>query len=160
MSRPPIPSSLGGVEDTWTSRDLPVLRAIVSAFNDPDRWQLRLAEVVSLCDLPERDVQTALRALGNARPPFLEYPPPPDELAYPIIITDVTERARRLVGQWPTADSLAAQITLALSQAAEHEPDPVRRSRLREATGVLGETARGVLVEVLSRIVERQTGVG
>ena len=150
----------GNVEDTWASRDLPVLQVIVSAFNDPDRWQLRLAELVSMCGLPERDVRTGLRALGNARPPLLEYPPPPDELAYPIIITDVTERARRVVGQWPTADSLAAQITKALSEAADREPDPAKKSRLRDAASVLGETARGVVVEVLSRVVERQTGLG
>lgn len=106
------------------------------------------------------DVLTALRALGKAKPPLLEYPRPPDELAYPVIITDVTERARRMVGQWPTAESLAGQIAKALSDAAEHEPDPVRKSRLREATAVLSDTARGVLVEVLSRIVERQAGVG
>ena len=90
----------------------------------------------------------------------MEYPRPPEELTYPIIITDVTERARRSVGQWPTADSLAGQIAEALTEAAEHEPDPVKKGRLREAGAVLGGTARGVLVEVLSRIVERQAGLG
>jgi hypothetical protein len=148
------------VEDTWASRDLPVLEAIVSAFNDPERYQLRIPELTGLCGLPERDVVTALRALGNTRPPLLEYPGPPEELTYPIIITDVTERARRMAGQWPTAESLAGQIAKALTEAAEHEPDPVKKSRLREAGAVLGDTARGVLVEVLSRVVERQAGMG
>jgi hypothetical protein len=110
--------------------------------------------------LHEREVQTALRALANARPPLLEYPRPLEELTYPIIITDVTERARRLVSQWPTADSLAAEITKALSEAADREPDPAKKSRLHEAATVLGETARGVVVEVLSRVVERHTGEG
>lgn len=148
------------MEDTWASRDLPVLEAIVSAFNDPERYQLRIPELTGLCGLPERDVVTALRALGNTRPPLLEYPGPPEELTYPIIITDVTERARRMAGQWPTAESLAGQIAKALTEAAEHEPDPVKKSRLREAGAVLGDTARGVLVEVLSRVVERQAGMG
>lgn len=62
------------MEDTWTSRDLPVLEATVSAFNDPERFQLRIPELTGLCGLPERDVITALRALGNTRPPLLEYP--------------------------------------------------------------------------------------
>jgi hypothetical protein len=53
------------VEDTWASRDLPVLEAIVSAFNDPERFQLRIPELTGLCGLPERDVVTALRALGT-----------------------------------------------------------------------------------------------
>jgi hypothetical protein len=88
------------VEDTWASRDLLVLEAIVSAFNDPERFQLRIPELTGLCGLPEQDVVTALRAL-------LEYPQPPEELTYPIIITDVTERARRWSGNgrplksWP-----------------------------------------------------------
>jgi len=150
----------GSVEDTWASRDLPVLEAIVSAFNDPERFQLRIPELVRLCGLLGQDVITALRALGNTRPPLLEHPRPPEELTHPIIITDVTERARRLVGQWPTAESLAGEIAKALTEAAEHEPDPVKKSRLREAGAVLGDTARGVLVEVLSRIVERQARLG
>lgn len=148
------------MEDTWASRDLPILEAIVSAFNDPDRFQLRIPELTGLSGLPEQDVVTALRALANTKPPLLEYPQPPAELTYPIIITDVTERARRLVGQWPTAETLAVQIAEALTEAADHEPDPVKKGRLREAGVVLGDTARGVLVEVLSRIVERQTGLG
>jgi hypothetical protein len=81
-------------------------------------------------------------------------------LSYPIIITGVTERARRLVGQWPTAESLAAEITKALGEAADHESDPAKKTRLREAATFLGETARGVVVEVLSRVVERQAGLG
>jgi hypothetical protein len=148
------------VEDTWGGRDLPVLQAIVGAFDDPDRYQLRLGELTGICGLPEREVQTALRALANTSPSLLQYPRPPEELTYPIMITDVTERARRLVGQWPTADSLAAEITKALSEAAEHESDPAKKTRLREAATFLGETARDVVVEVLSRVVERQAGLG
>lgn len=148
------------MEDTWGGRDLPVLQAIVDAFDNPDRYQLRLGELNGICGLPEREVQTALRALANASPSLLQYRRPPEQLSYPIIITDVTERARRLVGQWPTADSLVAEITKALSNAAEHESDPAKKTRLREAATFLGETARGVVVEVLSRVVERQAGLG
>ena len=66
--------------------------------------------------------------------------PPPEELAYPIIITDVTERASRLVGQWPTAESLAGQIAKAFTEAAEREPDSARRAgyiRLRQFSATL-----------------------
>lgn len=148
------------MEDTWGGRDLPVLQAIVSAFEDPDQYQPRLGRLTGMCGLPEREVQTALRALANASPPLLQYPRPPEEVTDPIIITDVTERARRLVGQWPTADSLATEITKALSEAAERESDHTKKSRLREAAAFLGETARGVVVEMLSRVIERQAGLG
>jgi hypothetical protein len=148
------------VEDTWAGRDLPVLQAIVAAFDDTERYQLRVPGLIELCGLPEREVQAALRALACAEPPLLQYPPPPSGLTYPIIITGVSERARRLVGQWPTAESLAGQVVMALTEAAEHEPDPTKKNRLRSAAAVFSDTARGVLVEVLSRVVERQAGLG
>ena len=149
-----------GVEDTWVSRDLPVLEAVTGVFNDPDRYQLRLPELIGLCGLPERDVQVALHALATASPPYIQAPQPPEELTYPIIITDTTERARRAVGQWPTAESLVARIAKGLTEAADHEADPQKKGRLRDAAAVVGDTARGVVVEVVSRIVERQAGLG
>ena len=131
------------MDDTWTSRDLPVLQAIVAAFEDPDRWALRLPELIGLSGLPEREVQLALRALWEASPPFVEAARPPEEMTYPFHITGVTERARRAVGQWPTPETLTARLVEGFNAAAEREADPVRKKRLKEAAGLLGETARG-----------------
>jgi hypothetical protein len=139
---------------------LPVLRAIVEFFDDPDQYQLRIPELTRLCGLPEQDVQRALRALDGASPPYLGATTTPAQLTYPIIITGVTERARRAVGQWPTAELLVDQISQGIAQAADRETDPQKKHRLREAAVVVGETARDVAAEVIARIVERQTGLG
>ena len=98
------------MEDTWTNRELPVLQAIVAAFEDPDQLGLRVWDVIKLCGLPERDVQLALRALWEASPPFIEAARPPEQMTYPVHIFGVTERARRAVGQWPTPENLVARL--------------------------------------------------
>lgn len=131
----------------------------IHIFEDPDRYQIRFAELVGLCDLPDRDLQLALRALGSASPPYFEAQPPPAGLTYPNFITDVTERARRTVGQWPTAESLVTEISNSLAQAADCETDPQRRSRLRDAALVIGDSARSIAVEVASRFIEHQAGM-
>jgi hypothetical protein len=92
------------VEDTWTRRDLPVLEVIVEGFTDPERYMMRIQEVVAACGLPEREVKAGRRDLWASS--FIEAPRPPDEVTYPLIVTSVTERARRAVGHWPTPDSL------------------------------------------------------
>jgi len=75
-------------------------------------------------------------------------------------VRKVTAAARQAVGQWPTAESLIARLTEALSEAAEHEPDPGQKSRLRAIASGLGGSARQIAIDVAARIVERQTGLG
>lgn len=154
------PISSASVEDTWASRDLPVLEAIVAAFEDPRRFRLHIVELVDLCGLREPDVQLALRALQEASPPFIDAPPPSDQVIYPANIAGVTERARRAVGQWPTAETLVGRLVAGFNAAAEQEPDPVRKKRLREAAGVLGETTRGVAIEVIAKVLLHAGGMG
>jgi AcrR family transcriptional regulator len=148
------------MESTWAERDLPLLRAIVEFFDDPDHYQLRIPELTRLSGPAEQDVQRALRALADASPPYLKTPPPPEELTYPVIITGMTERARRAVGQWPTAEVLLDQITRGIAEASDREGDPQKKRRLRDAAVVVGETARDVVADVIARIVERQAGLG
>jgi hypothetical protein len=52
------------VEDTWTRRDLPVLEVIVEGFTDPERYMMRIQEVVAACGLPEREVKAAAGSMG------------------------------------------------------------------------------------------------
>jgi hypothetical protein len=139
---------------------LPVLQAVVAAFEDPDRYALTLQELIRLCGLPERDVQLALRALWEASPPFVQAARPPEELTYPIHITGATERARRAVGQWPTPENLVARLVEGLNAAAEHEADPAQKKRLRQVAGILGDTARGVVMDVMSKVILHAGGMG
>jgi len=147
------------VDDTWARRDLPVLDAIVSVFDKPDRYQMRMPEVVELCRLPEGEVQAALRVLANATPPYISGTGV-SGLTYPVIISDVTERARRAVGQWPTPESLVSQVVDGLSEAAAHEPEPGKKRALREAASVLGDTAKDVATEIAAKIIVHAGGMG
>ena len=74
------------------------------------------------------------------------------ELAYPIIITAVTERTRRAVGQWPASDSAADAIIAALNDAAEYELDEEKRSGLRKTASFLAGAGREVLYRVLTSV--------
>jgi hypothetical protein len=64
--------SSANVEDTWTVRELPVLQAVVAAFEDPDRYVLPLQELIQLCGLPERDVPS-LPSCREAPAPQLKF---------------------------------------------------------------------------------------
>lgn len=140
-------------------RDLLVLDAIVTVFDKPDRNQMRMPEVVELCGLPEGEVQAALRVLANATPPYITGTGV-SGLAYPVIISDVTERARRAVAQWPTPESLVNQVVNGLREAAANEPDPGKKRALRKAASVLGDTAKDVATEIAAKIIVHAGGIG
>jgi hypothetical protein len=53
-----------------------------------------------------------------------------------------------------------ATLVEAFNAAADQEPDPVRRKRLREAAGLLGETARSVATEVIGKLIVHAGGMG
>ena len=59
-----------------------------------------------------------------------------------------TAHARRAVGQWPTGESLVSQLAEGLAAAAEKEADPERKTRLRQAAGLLGGAVRDIAVEI------------
>lgn len=65
-----------------------------------------------------------------------------------------------MVGQWPTAESLAARLAEAFGEAAEEEADRERKSRLRQIGSFLGETGKDVAAEVIAKVMLHQTGMG
>jgi hypothetical protein len=70
----------------------------------------------------------------------------------------VTDEARRVVRQWPSADVWVDRLVAALGEAADREPDPERRSRLRAIAEGLGGFARDVAVGVLSGGITQSRG--
>lgn len=147
------------MEETWTGRDLPVLVAIVAIFDQPERYQLRIPELTRICGLPEREVQSALRALANASPPYIAGTSSA-ELTYPVIVTDVTERARRAAGQWPDAESLVHELANEFDAVAQREADPEKKRWLRETAKMMGGTGRDVATEIVAKVIVRATGMG
>jgi hypothetical protein len=74
-------------------------------------------------------------------------------------IEGVTPAARRIAGQWPSADALVDRLISSLNEAAERESDPVRESRIRQTAGLIGGTVRDIFVEVAAAAITRGTGI-
>jgi hypothetical protein len=116
---------------------------------------VRIEALLAATALDEIDVKRALRALYTANPPYVEGVMP-GELSYPVIISNVTERARRAVGQWPASDLAAGAIVSALNETAEQEPDEEKRSGLRNSAVFLGGAGKEVLYRVITQVSGQQ----
>jgi len=147
------------MEETWARRDLPVLEVIVSKFDEPERYQLRIPEMIQLCGLPGDEVKAALRRIAGASPPYIASTSSAG-LTYPLIITDVTERARRAVGQWPDAGRLVSALANEFEAMAQREPDPEKKRWLRETGKMLSGTARDIATEIVAKVIVHATGMG
>jgi hypothetical protein len=143
------------VEETWFSRELPVLQAIVWRFDDPFATPMDVGHIVDEVGLETDDVHRALVALWKARPPFLEGVEV-DQVPYPVQVTGVTERALREIGKWPNADVIAERIVAALNAAADREPDEEKRSRLRRAADAVGGLGKELFVEITAAVITKQ----
>jgi hypothetical protein len=75
-------------------------------------------------------------------------------------ITEVTPEARRAVGQWPTPENVVASLAVAFDTAAEQEPDPVRKGKLRSIGSFLADTGKDLAAEIVAKVITRQTGLG
>lgn len=133
------------MESTWQNRDLPVLRAMVEFFDDPERSKLGLDELQKRTGLSDDAVKRAARALNDANPPLIKAVGV-DQVTYPIAILGVTERARVLAGQWPRPEQLVDELVAALNEAADDAEDADEKSRLRSVAATIGGVARDVVV--------------
>jgi hypothetical protein len=70
----------------------------------------------------------------------------------------ITDEARQAVGQWPSPQVWVDRLVQALHEAAEREPDPERKGRLRAMAEGLGGFARDVAVGVLSGGITQTMG--
>lgn len=75
------------------------------------------------------------------------------------LVNEVTERGLRAAGAWPSeAEALAVQLIAALTEAAENEPDPEQRSKLRAAVSSLGAVGQKTVVEIVASYLAKTTG--
>ncbi|RZT11617.1 hypothetical protein EV589_5814 [Mycobacterium sp. BK558] len=107
------------VEETWASRDLPVLKAVVELYgrdNEAEVWDIR-----QLTGFDEETVHRALLALSRESyfdeittygPNQVDYIGPP------------TGHALRAAGQWPTPDNLLQNLIAGLEAAAGDDNHP------------------------------------
>jgi hypothetical protein len=72
------------------------------------------------------------------------------------VLEGVTPAARRVVGQWPTAENLIDRLASGIAQSAEEETDPERKRRLRELARELGGAAKSIAINVVSEVIEHR----
>jgi hypothetical protein len=151
------------VEDTWARRELPILLAAYRRVESGEgRSVHQLEQMRQELGMSARDFQLGLEALANADPPYIEVRFAAgwsEEKAGGGLIDGITERGRRELGGWPTANTLVDQLVAALNAAADAEAEPDRKSRLREAAETLGSTGYRIAVDVATKWVEHKSGV-
>jgi len=76
-----------------------------------------------------------------------------------VVRTKVTPLARQPVCQWPSAENVLAELVAGLDEAAEREPDPERRGRLRSVAAGLRDSAREIATDIIARIIEHKTAL-
>lgn len=144
------------VKYTWADRDLPLLRESVRRIDAGEEWP-RMSDIADSCGLDHVQAEVGFDALA--------------EDGYLVIkgramggvlngnVSQVTGKARREVGAWPSAEGVVDQLVAALEAAADAETEPERKSRLRSAAETLGSSGYRIAVDVATKWVERKTGV-
>ncbi|PZM98423.1 MAG: hypothetical protein DIU79_00105 [Actinobacteria bacterium] len=143
------------IEDTWFSRDLPVLKAVVQLI-DKEGPLLDMEKVEEITGFDTETVDRALVALRDEYPPLFVKPSGAGNRRVAVIM-NVTGEARRRVGQWPTPETLAEKVVAEILERAENEPDPQKRGwwkALGEWVANTGSnTVSALLVDVLKSIM-------
>ena len=143
------------MESTWETRDLPVLDAIVRYYDEQDGPEI--PDVETFAKLTGMDPGQVARAVRALSPRFIKTGPSLGGLI-DVAIMGVTDEARQAVGQWPTPESLADRIVVALLEAADREPDERKRTKLRAAADALGGFSRDLLVNVIANVATKPIG--
>jgi hypothetical protein len=141
------------MDDTWASRDLPVLESVVAQLDEllllnghPDA-----VDVAGWSGWPVEEVIPALNALDGEYINLHRTLEP--EGWY---VTGVTARARRAVGQWPSGENLIERLSASISEAAEQEKDPAQKRRLLSVARELGGAAKTIAINVATEMLEHR----
>jgi hypothetical protein len=133
-------------EDTWTTRDLPVLRAVVDIY-DRTRDAIDPDDIEAAVGLDKDTVQRALRAL-NTEPYFLDVTQIHSGEIW--AVGAPTGHALRVAGAWPSPENLLERLIAALQDAAKDEMrTPEERGKFKQAAGWLGSFASQVAIGAL-----------
>lgn len=137
------------MQDTWFSRDLPVLEAALHLLDEVPGELPEGHDIAAAVSLSLDDVGRALTALDGE---FLDVRRACGGIGS-WFVAGATAQARRASSQWPTMDVLIERLAEGISHAAEVEADPDRKARLRAVGRELAGMARDVAVSVLSAVI-------
>lgn len=142
--------------DRWAEIDLPVLVAAARLLEEGTEvlWESLIADATGL------DKDAVLRALSNLDGAYLNgRSSRGDGRLQSFVVIELTERGRRVVGLWPSGESVDALVD-ALRQAEDATDDPEEKGALRRAAGAVMGVSRDIMVDVVAAVVARQSGLG
>jgi hypothetical protein len=137
------------VHDTWAARDLPVLSATVALLEQS--YMVTVTDIAASTGLDAPVVSKALEAMDPVYVDFRKTTNGGDPRFW--YVFKVTPAARRVVGQWPTAEALATKLAAELAAAAQHEADAERQGLLVYAARLIGDTLRDVTVRAAGQVL-------
>jgi len=125
------------MEDTWTNRDLPVLKAVVEIYDATGRTMIRPGDIAAKAGFDQETTERAIRALY--REPYLEEGTSSWGGQY-VAVGPPTGEALRVAGQWPTPENLLERLIAALDAAGDDEnlAEPERSKLKQIALGLRG----------------------
>ena len=147
------------MKDAWVSRDLPVLDAVVGCSTvAPSR--VSVAEASKARRARSEGCRRAVHGAG--RPVCRGLYAGSQRAGYQTTwyVSGVTAEARRIVGQWPAAEGLAARLAEAFNQAADEEKGPGAQESTSAAGQLLGGPGKDLAAEIIAKVVVRQAGDG
>jgi hypothetical protein len=135
------------LDDVWYSRDLPVLVEVARRV-DAGEDVVGHVVVADATGLSPEDVCRAARSLG--RKGLVVY-----DVDYEgaVDFRDVTGQAYTLTGLHPSGEDERDALVELLKQAADSEPDPEEKVRLRTAAHALGDVSGKVATGVLTTFI-------
>jgi hypothetical protein len=137
-----------GDRDTWTNRDLPVLRAAVDIFESDDDDNIETGEIARRTGFDEETVQRALRVLHKH--PYLDDSGISDANGRVVFAGEPTGDGLRAAENWPSPQGIVDRLVAALEAAAEDESRPQEeRSLLKKTALTIGGAAYQVVLGAL-----------
>jgi hypothetical protein len=117
-------------EDTWSARDLAVLRAVVKLYEKDGEYFTNVVDITHETGIDEETLQRALRALNSSPSYFDDVSENQNGID---AVGPPTAAARRAVGAWPSPENVVERIIVALEQAGEDDAQPdEQRGRFKQ----------------------------
>lgn len=144
-------------DDTWESRDLPLLRAIAQLVEAEPDDVVTTRQAAESIAMGEEDALRALRNLQRGR-----YVPEFDQRQFfgDVLLdfgVDVTERTLRTVGRWPSEQTALDRMLASLEAIATNTEVPEdERSRARKILAQLAGDGRNLGLTVATAVVTGQ----
>ncbi len=142
------------MQDTWVTRELPVLDATVSLLEES--YMVTVSDIAARTGLEAAAVARALEALDPVFLDFRKTTTGGDPTFWYVL--KVTPQARSAVGQWPTPDSFVTKLAAELSAAAGQEDDAERKGLLSYAARLIGDTLREAAVRAAGQVLAPALG--